>query len=125
MDRATHMTVRRGWTTLLMLLSALVIAAAVTGCAATPRERFAQANDTYIAAVSALLDAKAAGAFTEQEWQEDIVPLIQLGDTILDEYDLASRTGADTGSVARRLSDLLARLRPFIIEATSDRKDTR
>lgn len=101
----------------------LVVVMLVGGCASTPREQYANVNDSFIAAVSTLTDAKTAGVFSDEEWNEDIVPLIRLGDTLLDEYDAATDADMPTEPITTRLQRVLTELQPFIIEATTDGRE--
>lgn len=102
------------------ILAILMVFALLAGCASTPRERYSDVNDTFIAAVTTLNDAKRSGVFSDEEWNDDIVPLIRAGNELLREYDAATEAGAETDSVAQRLSRVLARLQPYIVEATQE-----
>lgn len=93
---------------LLLLLSA---------CAAPgTRENYVQVNDAYIAAVENLTQARVQGVFTAEEWEEDILPLINEGDALLDEYDALTEYGFDAPHVVEDLKQVLQRLRPYIVK---------
>ena len=101
-------------------LAGLLAVLLIAGCASTPREQYAQVNDTFIAAVGTLTDARSQGVFDDETWSDDIVPLIKLGDTLLDEYDAATEADMPTESVTQRLQTVLQRLQPHITQAVQE-----
>lgn len=104
-------------------LPLLLIVALVAGCASTPRERYAQAQDSYIAAVQTLIDARQAGVFDQETWREDILPVVNLGNDVLDQYDAATSAGQPAENLNHRLQSVLRTLQPYIVEATTDGKE--
>lgn len=105
------------------ILPLLLIAALVAGCASTPRERYAQAQDSYIAAVQTLVDARHAGVFDQETWNEDILPAVELGNDLLDQYGAATKAGQPAENLNHRLQNVLRTLQPYIVEATTDGKE--
>lgn len=101
-------------TVLMALIVVFVIY--VAGCANTPREQYGQVQDAYIAGVTILLDARTQGEISEEDWQEDILPWINLGDKALDHYDAATQAGVDAGDALTQVRRALQELRPFIIQ---------
>lgn len=102
---------------LMPMLLTLLLA---VGCASTPRARYAQLQDAYIATVTTLLDAREAGEISQQDWKSDVLPLILLGNTALDKLDAATSAGVDDPTATAQLRDLLEELRPWIISLTGD-----
>lgn len=86
------------------------------GCAATatPRERYARAQDGYIAAVSTLLRARETGAISEETWQADILPLINIGNEALNAYDAATEAGISAEGPLETIRAVLEALAPFL-----------
>jgi surfactin synthase thioesterase subunit len=102
------------------VLAVLMMLVLLGGCANTPREQYSNVNDTFISAVSTLNAGKRAGVFSDEEWNETIVPIIRSANEVLREYNAATEAGAETESVAQRLSRLLQRLQPYIVEAVAE-----
>lgn len=100
-----------------------LIVVLLSGCASTPRERYAQAQDSYIAAVQTLVDARRAGVFDQETWNGDILPAIELGNDLLDQYGAATKAGQPADDINQRLQDVLRTLQPYIVEATTDGKE--
>lgn len=117
---AWNRTVGWGIVTLFLLLIFL----ALPSCASTDRGQYAQMNDTFIASVQVLVVAKQTGVFTDQEWNDEIKPAINLANSLLDYYNEASKTG--DSSVSRsyfdRFQEVMALLRPFIVKASEARR---
>lgn len=104
-------------------LPLLLIAALFMGCASTPREQYSDLNDAYIASVQTLIEAKQADVFTDEEWQDAILPAIVAGDALLDEYDMTTGADQPDASVVRRLRRVLERLEPFVVRALSHQEE--
>lgn len=101
----------------------LLLACTITGgCASTPREQYAQVQDAYISTVTVLLEARSTGEIDEDTWQQDVVPLINLGDQALDQYGAATQSGGDPVPALITVRDVLAKLRPFVMEYMRSRK---
>lgn len=104
------------WAILLMLLVAA--ATLMPGCGnTTPRQDFAAVNDAYIATVQTLLVARETGEFTEEEWQDDIVPLINLGNDLLNDYDEATQADVPADQTLLQINNVLRRLQPYLVRA--------
>lgn len=84
----------------------------IAGCTANPRVDFANAQDTFIVTVQTLQQNR--DQFTEEEWRDDIVPLVNAGDAALDQYDTLTRQGLPPDSAAATLREVLKALQPFI-----------
>ena len=106
----------RGFLALMILV---LVSATLTlpGCQQTPREQYVTAQDGFISAVAVLLDARKQGEFTEQQWQETILPWINTGNAALDEWDAATAVGAPAESALTRLREALVKLGPFILRS--------
>jgi hypothetical protein len=95
-------------------LLALLLTVAMVGCHATPRERYAQVQDTFITAVEVALAARAAGEISEEDWANTVHPLIVLGSDLLDEYDARTAAGEPAELVAAEVRHVMAQLAPFL-----------
>lgn len=100
------------------ILPLLLIAALFVGCASTPREQYVNVQDAFITSVESLNEARDHGEFTEEEWQEDIRPWINLGDEALDEYDAATKAGQPTDHAESKLRRAYDKLAPFVQRAS-------
>lgn len=101
---------------LAIVATFLLTTCIMTGCATTPRGRYAEMQDLYISAVTVLIEARDQGTISPAVWQNEVLPLINLGDKLLDEYAVLTQTGQPTDNVAARLRDVLIRLQPFIVK---------
>jgi hypothetical protein len=104
------------------MLALLLLVCTITGCASTPREQYAQVQDAYISTVTVLLEARSTGEIDEDTWQQDVVPLINLGDQALDQYGAATQSGNDPTPALITVRDVLAKLRPFVMEYMRSRE---
>lgn len=95
----------------------LALTLLMAGCASSPRQQFAQVNDAYIATVQVLLEARAADVFTEEEWETEVLPLLRLGDNLLDQYDAATLAGVEAGPLLNQVIVVLDKLRPYLVRA--------
>lgn len=104
---------------LLWVGIAVWCALAAPGCTtalevATSPQTYAALNDTFIAGVTVLIAAKKEGEFTDQEWVEDILPVIVLGNDLLEQYDLTRKTRIDTPGLLGKLHEVMTALRPYV-----------
>lgn len=83
-----------------------------------------RANEVYLAAVSFAVDARLVGKIGMERWNTEILPLIERGDLILDDFETAARLEDEDGvqrigfllnSVANQIL-IRARLPPAMIE---------
>jgi len=94
-------------------------ALAMEGCAATPRQQYAQVQDTFITTLQVLLVAKETGEFTDEEWYDEILPLLFAADDLLTEFDNLTAAGESGDTVLAEFHRVLLLLRPFIARAQS------
>lgn len=94
----------------------LILSLTVYGCTLTPREGFIQTQDAYISVVNVLLEARSAGDIDETTWQDDILPLINLGDEALDQYDAETAAGLPGETSLLTIHDILAQLKPYVVK---------
>lgn len=104
------------WGFLSGLLLALVLSLTV-GCSPKPEVQYAQVNDTFIATTQALIEAREDGRFDAETWEDDILPLIEVGDILLDEYHAAVAADLPTDSVLERIRRVLGKLEPYLTRA--------
>lgn len=100
---------------MLLLCGALSVGVIATqpGCAlfnpnATVDDALAdydRANEVYLAAVSFALDARLVGKISIDDWNTQILPLIERGDLLLDDFETAARLEDSAG--VQRLGFLL------------------
>lgn len=84
-----------GIAVLLAAIATAIIIAMTAGCASFgTREHYAQVQDTYITAVDVLIEHRKAGAISDDDWKDNVLPVIERGDKLLDKYDEATREGA-------------------------------
>lgn len=93
--------------------------AVLQGCAATPPGRYAQVNDTFIATVQTLNQAKVSGLIDQQTWDARVLPLINSGNSLLDSYSKAVLSGQPTGSIAHQLAQIITALQPYLLRLSS------
>ena len=96
------------------VLLAAMLFVPLAACQSTPRQQFAQVNDTFITTVQVLNVAHDQGHFTDEEWVEDIVPLVKAGNALLDQYDTVTRTGMNGDPILIQVREILTALRPFV-----------
>lgn len=106
-------------TPVVLILCFVAIAttcATLGGCSSisSPRDGYATVNDAFIGTVQVLLVARDNGQFTDEEWHTEVLPLINIGDALLDQYDEITRTGHDAEPVLLQIRQILASLRPFV-----------
>jgi len=116
MRRKTMWTALAGYVVAMLLTIALGSAG---GCATTPEARYAQVNDTFIAAVQTLNQAKQDGVIDTKTWDSKVLPLINSGNKLLDQYSNAVVTGQPTASIAKQLQQILDALQPYLVKAAS------
>jgi len=105
----------------IRLFALVFVLLMLPACATSELGRFAQVQDVYIASVTTLTDGYVAGVFTPALWQDTLLPLIDAGDAVLDEYEDAVVTGAvDPKSFIQRLQTVLDKMQPYIIRALAD-----
>ena len=97
---------------LAVLLVASLPMLAVSGCSTAPRVQFANAQETYIATLTTL--AANRDSFTDQEWQEDILPLVNSGEAALNQFDVLTAAGLPAGSATTTLRQILVALEPWL-----------
>jgi len=106
---------------LLALLLSIVAVTATTGCEAfkpqVDRQTYSAVNDTFITAVTVLNQARLAGEFDDAEWNDDVLPLIELGNDLLDDYDAATKAEVPAEPILIQVSTVLERLQPYIARA--------
>lgn len=105
-----------------MLVAAPVAVAVVAmpGCS-TPAKAYSTANETYIAAVRAILDLRAAGKIPEAKYQADILPQINRGDAILTAWRASL---SNPGSPAPNI-DLLREITRALLRYELEHRSTR
>jgi len=74
------------------ILPVVVLALLMPSCAlldpdAPLEAKYFEAQETYIAVVSTLIDLRTAGKINQTKWVEDIYPLIKEGDELLDRME--------------------------------------
>lgn len=104
------------------LLAIVLLPVVMGACADTPRERYAQVNDSFIAATSTLVEGRQAGAFDAQQWGEDILPLLEAGNSLVNDYDEATQNGEAPG-IAQQIQGILTALQPYIIQALAEEEN--
>jgi hypothetical protein len=97
-------------------LMLVCIGLGVGGCADTPRARYAQIQDVYITTTQTLLAARQRGDIDAETWEDDILPLLREGDAALDQYDEATKSGADPTASAEFALGILDRLRVLAVK---------
>jgi len=98
-------------------LALAIFATNMVGCSPKPEVQYAQVNDTFIATTQALIEAREDGRFDAETWENDILPLIEVGDILLDEYHAAVAADLPTDSVLDRIRRVLGRLEPYLTRA--------
>jgi len=101
---------------LLAAVAAMLLLAA--GCSTTQIGTYADVQDSYIATVDTLLEARNTGAISEDEWQEIVLPAILLGDSALDEWLVAIDHNDDASAhdYARTVLAVLQSLQPYVAD---------
>lgn len=94
----------------------LVLLCLFSGCTTAPRNLYANVNDSYIAVLQGLLEAYDAGKFSNEQWAGDIVPLIVLGDQLLDTYNAATAAGQEAPVSYAHLQEVLVALNQFLLD---------
>ncbi len=84
----------------------------LTGCNGPQarRQSFAQLNDTYITTVDSLITAYAHGEIDRETYVDDILPVINAGDAVLDGLDAATKAGLDDATYLDQLGIIVTRL---------------
>lgn len=101
----------------MLLLVGVLMTGMTAGCAGTSAiGTFADVQDAYIGTVDVLLEARATGSISEEEWQATVLPAIILGDAALDEWKAAILAGEDATAhdAARTVLAVLQNLSPYI-----------
>ena len=88
----------------LILLMALL----ASGCQINPRVDFANAQSAYNAAVQELINHR--DQFSDEAWEEDVLPLINAGDSALDQFDVLTSAGQPADSATQTLRIVLVEL---------------
>jgi hypothetical protein len=95
----------------------LVVLLALAGCAnqqtITPRQTFADVNDTFITAVTVLSNATQTGALSKADAQV-VVPYVVAADKLIDAYDAATKAGLDGSGVLDQIKAALIKIAPFV-----------
>jgi len=92
----------------------------LSGCSfLQSRESYADANELFNLTVSRLL-AERGESISEDEWQEEVLPLINLADSLLDAYGVATRAGRDGEFALSELSNVLQALQKYLVETRSN-----
>jgi len=84
----------------------LLVVLSVAGCNANPRVEFANAQDTYNAVVSQLIENRDKF----DDWEGDVLPAIKAGDAALDQYDLLTQAGLPADSAKDTFRQVLVLL---------------
>lgn len=102
------------------LLAVLFVLSALAGCSSNPRQDYAVTNDTFIATVQTLIMARDTGEFTAEEWEEEVLPQINLGNQLLRDYDAATRAGLEGDDLLLRVQQVLVILQPYLNRIQSE-----
>lgn len=95
----------------------LILTMFLGGCSfLESREGYADVNDTYITVLEGLLEAQAAGKFSNEQWANDIVPIILLGDQLLDTYNAVTASGGEAPHTLEQLREVLLALNQFLLD---------
>jgi hypothetical protein len=100
---------------LLLVIASVPLASA--GCSAfqtSPRQGYAEVNDAFIAATTVLIAARDTKAITEEEWNKVVLPLINLGNDLLIQYDAVTEVGVDGTNILLQVNQVLTALEPFV-----------
>ena len=106
----------------LFLMFALLF---TVGCGSSPEANYANAQDTFIAAVDTIIDFKQADKISQEDYDNIVLPAINAGDEILDKYLVALKQSKATDTPISRvvlenltadLRSVLSRLTPFIVQ---------
>jgi len=106
---------------LFALLFSLLAVAATPGCEnlqQNDRQTYAAVNDSFIAAVQVLNEARVSGEFNDEEWNDDILPLIELGNDLLNDYNDATKNDVPAEPILVQISTVLDRLQPYVEQTT-------
>ena len=90
--------------------STVAILLALAACGDNKRQQFATANESYITVLEVLLASKEAGKFTDEKWRTEIVPLIVLGDRLLDQYEIAATVAKKSVEQSAVITNITQRL---------------
>lgn len=97
-----------------LFLALVLILASLAGCAATPRQQFAQVQDAYIVVVETLLQARADGLIKDNDWDRVVEKVVE-GDKLLDELDILTSTGGpEDPTLSAKLRQIITALRAFL-----------
>jgi len=96
------------------LIGALVIAMGMAGCQGNPRHTYAEVNETVITTFVVLQEAQQSGEFTQEEWDQEVYPLILHANIAMRQYDILTRAGRDSQPVLNQLAELLTALQPYV-----------
>lgn len=97
-------------------VAAIAMATMIASCSSTPRETYADLQDTFISGVRTLNAAYDSGDISQEDWDETVWPAIKAGDAALDAYDAATAAGMRGESALGQLKDALDALRPWILD---------
>lgn len=99
---------------IVLAIAALLAAAtsALSGCSSNPRADFANAQAAFNGTVQTLVANR--DQFSDQEWGDTILPLINAGDTALDQYDVLTAAGLSAESATATLRQVLIALSKFL-----------
>ncbi len=98
----------------ILIFSFLIMT--MLGCSSNKYQTYALIQDAYITTVDHLVDNAREGRFTQEEWTNKILPLIQTADGLLSEYQKVLMLGveADLDQYKESIRALLNKLRPYI-----------
>lgn len=77
------------------IVVALVAMLMLTACSDTPRTTYANFQEAYIAAVNPVVDLRQSHLIDDRTYNFEIMPLIRTGNLGLNDYDAATKAGAD------------------------------
>lgn len=94
----------------------IILTSLLNGCVTSPTVTYANVNDSYIATVEVLIDAQVAGKISDEDWLEDVLPLINFGDSLLDTYWEAVQAGLEGEGTLNQITEVTRKLGDFLIE---------
>lgn len=77
-------------------LAVVAPAVVVSGCAASPRQQFARANGSFIAAVQEANELYRAGKIDEATYRGKVLPVIDRANTVLGDWQQALLSGQNS-----------------------------
>lgn len=107
---------------LAAILPLVVLAGCKLGPPATPRETFARTQDTFIASLTLLNQAQAAGVLDADDMKR-VVPYIIAIDRLFDAYDAATKAGLEGDGLLAQIKAALEAIAPYLEAAQEGLND--